>query len=351
MDSMANLESCSACPDISLSKLVTNATSPSTQPFRILSLSGGGFLGYYTALVLEGLEGELGEPLARRFDLIAGTSIGGILALAIAFEIPMSRMTRLLAEHGADVFSTRSLPTGALGSLLDMSRSVMGPKYSGTALRQSLLAEFGTHCLGDLAHPVVVPAVDVLTCRTKTFKTPHSPAAEGDGGLALVDVAMATCAAPAYFPSVRIGDRLYADGGLFAVAPDQVALHEAQHFIGVDPQRVTMLAIGTATRHYRPSSGVPDDAGAVGWLTQGRLVLTMMAAQQQHVQAMVEDRLGERYLRLDIDWPPDAGLGIDVATPAARKTLSRLARETLAAARGRSLSRFIGSAREHANPG
>jgi len=56
--------------------------------------------------------------------------------------------------------------------------------------------------------------------------------------LRAVDVATAACAAPAYFPSVRLDGRLYADGGLFAVAPDQVALHEAEHFIGIDAARV-----------------------------------------------------------------------------------------------------------------
>jgi len=161
------------------------------------------------------------------------------------------------------------------------------------------------------------------------FKTPHGPASRGDGGLRAADVALAACAAPAYFPAVRIGGRIYVDGGLFAVAPDQVALHELEHFMGVDPGRVSVLSVGTATAHYRPAEGVRDNTGAVGWMSDGRLVLTLIAVQQQHVQAMMEDRLGDRYLRLDADWPPDAGLGIDVATRQAADTLSALARKTL----------------------
>jgi uncharacterized protein len=51
--------------------------------------------------------------------------------------------------------------------------------------------------------------------------------------------------------------------------------------------------------------------------------------QQQHVQAMMEDRLGARYLRLDAKWPADAGLGIDIATPKAAKTLTTLAAQTV----------------------
>jgi uncharacterized protein len=308
---------------------------------RVLSLSGGGFLGLYTAVVLAGLEEHVGEPLARRFDLLAGTSIGGLLALALAYEVPMVRLVELFVQQGPAVFSSRHLPQGALSRLLDLSRSVMGPKYSGQALREALQAELGVRRLADAVHRVIVPAVDVGRCQSKVFKTPHVEASLGDGDCGAVEVAMASCAAPAYFPSVRIGRRLYADGGLFAVAPDQIALHELEQFIGVPAERVRMLSIGTAVAHYRPSGGVREDAGAVGWLSDGRLVLTMLAAQQQHVQAMLEDRLGARYLRLDADWPSDAGLGIDVATPQAVECLSALARKTLRNTDAALLAEFI----------
>jgi predicted acylesterase/phospholipase RssA len=308
---------------------------------RVLSLSGGGFLGLYTAVVLAGLEARIGEPLARRFDLLAGTSIGGLLALALAFEVPMARPVALFIDRGPAVFSSRHLPQGTLSRLVDLSRSVMGPKYSGQALREILREELGDRRLADASHRVIVPAVDVGRCRSKVFKTPHTGLSLGDGDCDAVEVAMASCAAPAYFPSVRIGRRLYADGGLFAVAPDQIALHELEHFMGVPGERVRMLSIGTAVAHYRPAGGVRQDAGAVGWLSDGRLVLTMLAAQQQHVQAMLEDRLGSRYLRLDADWPPDAGLGIDVATPQAVERLSALAQKTLRSANAALLHEFM----------
>ena len=313
---------------------------PAARPLRVLSLSGGGFLGLYTAVVLEGLEAQAGEPLGRRFDLIAGTSIGGLLALALAYEIPTARLVRLFVEHGPAVFSSRELPRGAMSRLLDLSRSVLGPKYSGDALREAMQAEIGERRLADTLHRVVVPAVDVGLCQTKIFKTPHTQASQGDGELRAVDVAMAACAAPAYFPCVQIGQRIYADGGLFAVAPDQVALHELEHFLGIAAERVSMLSIGTATARYRPAEGVQGDAGAVGWLSGGRLVLTLLSVQQQHVQAMLEDRLADRYLRLDADWPAAAGLGIDVATPKAVQVLSALARETLARTDPQALAAF-----------
>jgi predicted acylesterase/phospholipase RssA len=218
---------------------------------------------------------------------------------------------------------------------------VLGPKYSGQALRTALEQNFGDHTLADAVHAVVIPAVDVSHSVTKVFKTPHARTSTGDEALRAVDVVLATCAAPAYFPAVPIGDRLYADGGLFAVAPDQVALHEVEHFMGVDAARVRMLSVGTATAGYQPADAVEADSGAVGWLTDGRLILTLISVQQQHVHAMMEDRLAARYLRLDAPWPADAGLGIDVATRAAAETLCALAKETLAQADARRLRAFL----------
>ncbi len=298
--------------------------------FRILSLSGGGYLGLYTAVVLAELEKQLGEPLGRRFDLVAGTSVGGLLAMAVAFELPLSVIADLFKTRGEEVFSGRDLPSGAMTRLLDLTRSVMGPKYDGRMLRAELQRHFGNATLADAKHALVIPAVDVTRSVTKVFKTPHVKLSRGDGDLPVVDIMLATCAAPAYFPSVRIGDRLYADGGLFAVAPDQVALHEAQHFMKIDPAQVRMVSVGTATAGYQPGEQADADAGAVGWLSDGRLILTLIAVQQQHVQAIMEDRLEDRYLRLDAQWPAQARLGIDVATRSAARTLEQLALQTIA---------------------
>lgn len=316
------------------------------RPFRILSLAGGGYLGLYTAGVLAGLEERAGEPLARRFDLIAGTSVGGILAIALAFEIPVRQIVELFRLHGPEIFSARHMPTSSVGRLLDLTRSVLGPKYSGVALRKAMEAILGKRRLGQAKHRLVVPAVNVSLSQTKVFKTPHAKASEGDARVLAVDAAMATSAAPAYFPSVPVGEHLYADGGIFAVAPDQVALHEAEHFLGIDPARMVMLSVGTATQNYRPSAGVDADDGAVGWLSEGRLILTTVSVQQQHIHAMLEDRLGERYWRIDCGWP-DHGLGIDIATPEAAGRLLALSQSSLDGLTPAFLARILGETGGH----
>ena len=316
------------------------------ESFRILSLAGGGYLGLFTAVVLADLEARVGEPIGRRFDLIAGTSVGGILAVALAYEVPMQTIVDLFVDKGSQVFSARALPTGPLGRLLDLGRSVAGPKYNGEALRRALVEALGTRTLAEAQHDIVVPAVNVTHSLTKVFKTPHVAASQGDERVRAVDVAMATSAAPAYFPAVRIGDSLYADGGMFAVAPDLVALHEVEHFMKLGASRVRMLSLGTATAGYQPAGGAESDDGAVGWLSDGRLLLTLISVQQQHVMAMMEDRLGDRYLRIDAPWPNQAGLGIDVATPAVATLLSGLARQALAGVDTRALEPFMGARKE-----
>jgi patatin-like phospholipase/acyl hydrolase len=312
-----------------------------TREFRILALSGGGYLGLYSAMLLAALEEQIGEPIGRRFDLVAGTSVGGIIAAAVAFELPLAHIVEFFRLRGTEVFSPRAKPSGPVGRLLDLSRAVLGPKYGSGALHDALAVHLGEATLGQARHPLVLPAVNVTRSLTKVFKTPHAPGSRGDEDVRVLDAVMAACAAPAYFPSVAIGDALYADGGLFAVAPDQVALHEAEHFIGVDLARVRMLSIGTATMGYQPAEGIDADAGAVGWLSDGRLIMTLIAVGQQHVQAMMEDRLGDRYLRLDAPWPADAGLGIDVATREAAEVLFGLAAQTLRDTDSKRLRAFL----------
>ena len=297
--------------------------------FRILALSGGGYLGLYSAALLAALEEQVGEPIGRRFDLVAGTSVGAITAAAVAFELPLIDIVEFFRRHGTEVFSPRAKPSSTMGRLLDLSRAVLGPKYASDALRGLLATHLGAVTFREALHPLVLPAVNVTHSLTKVFKSPHSDASRGDERVRVLDAVMAASAAPAYFPSVSIDGELYADGGMFAVAPDQVALHEAEHFMGVDVASARMLSLGTASVGYQPAEGVDADAGAVGWLSDGRLILTLIAVGQQHVQAMMEDRLGDRYLRLDARWPADAGLGIDVATPEATAVLIELAAQTL----------------------
>jgi patatin-like phospholipase/acyl hydrolase len=200
--------------------------------FHILSLSGGGFLGLYSISVLAGLEEHVGAPIARHVDLLAGTSVGGIIALGLAAEVPAAAIKAAFERNGTSIFSHRPAPVTKLEVMRDLYRALWKPKYQAEALHRTIIEIVGADTrLGDLKHRVIVPAVNLTKGKPQVFKTAHHADFRTDLHLKVVDVALATAAAPTYFPIAEIGDSLYADGGLYANSPDLLALHEAEHFL------------------------------------------------------------------------------------------------------------------------
>lgn len=225
-------------------------------PFRILSLSGGGYRGLFTARILADLEERIGAPIATRFDLIAGTSIGGILALALALEVPAKQMVTMFEERGDDIFKKR-------WSLLSYLRSPYTQASLAVLLQSDTL--FGQRTLGACMHRVIVPAINHTTGRPVLFKTPHHPSFCTDHKHRLVDVALATSAAPGFFPRHVFNNCQYVDGGLFANAPGLLALHEAEHFLGQPRQNLHVMAIGTMSAKFTVDPHRNRDGGALDW--------------------------------------------------------------------------------------
>ena len=232
-----------------------NAARPDF-PFRILSLSGGGYRGLFTARILADLEERIGAPIATRFDLIAGTSIGGILALALALEVPAKKMVALFEERGDEIFKKR-------WSLLSYLRSPYTQASLATLLESDSL--FGQRILGACKHRVIVPAINHTTGRPVLFKTPHHPSFSTDFKHRLVDIALATSAAPGFFPRHVFNNCQYIDGGLFANAPGLLALHEAEHFLGQPRPNLHVMAIGTMSAKFTVDPHRNRDGGALDW--------------------------------------------------------------------------------------
>ncbi|QEX15918.1 patatin [Hypericibacter terrae] len=295
-------------------------------PFQILSISGGGYLGLYSIAVLASLEQSIGRPIASCFDLIAGTSVGGIIALGLAAECPAEEIKAAFEKEGKSIFSSRAAPTTRFGQWRDFGRSLFSPKYTGTALRNVVGSIIGEETLiGDLKHPVVVPTVNLTKGTPQVFKTPHHLSFQRDHLLRVVDVAVATSAAPTYFPIAEIGDELFADGGLFANSPDMIALHEAEHFLKVKYQDICLLSIGTTTTQFSFSHRTGRKLGTAAWAR--RLASAMISSQQLDVHYMLSHKLADRYVRIDEvqSREQERDLGLDVATDTAMKTIRGLA--------------------------
>ncbi|MCU0548428.1 MAG: patatin-like phospholipase family protein [Leptolyngbya sp. Prado105] len=296
--------------------------------FQILSLSGGGYLGLYQATILCELEEKAGKPIAQCFDLLAGTSIGGIIALALALEVPATQIRRAFEKHGQQIFSSRSAPRSTIAKLIDLSRFLFGAKYRQEGLRKAL-EEFidPSALMGDLKHPIVVPTINLTKGSPQIFKTPHHIRFERDHRELVHKVALATSAAPTFFPLAQVGDEWFTDGGLYANMPDSIALHEAEHFLQIPIERISILSIGTTTSDFSFSHNVGRDLGILDWFYDTRLLSVSMSSQQAMTGYMLRHKLAERYVRIDSaqSAAQKQDLGLDIATSAAQSTLKGLA--------------------------
>lgn len=270
--------------------------------FRILSLSGGGYKGLYTAQFLAGLEAESADvPLYRRFDLVAGTSIGGILALAVSSgKTTMRDVVEAMSSHGTNIFGTKAPPSSSLGMIWDLIAHLATARYSAKPLRKLICDVLGEDAfIGDLKQKTIVPAVNVTKGSPQVFKTPHHESFQRDWKVPLVDVALATSAAPTFFPLHTVGSERFVDGGVYTNSPDEVAVHEALHFLGQDVGDIEILSVGTTTAKFSFPGKLASNMGLKDWVTDQRLISVMMAAQQMNTDFMMRHRFGERYVRVD----------------------------------------------------
>jgi patatin-like phospholipase/acyl hydrolase len=246
-------------------------------------------LGRITAAVLAEIEDRLDRPIGDYFDLVAGTSTGGLIAAAVATGLPATTIVDFYKQDGPTVFAPRphyvpeqwsrqlAMPAArfalrkSLGIPLD---DLLQTKYTSAPLQKALERVFKEQLVGEIRKcRLVVPAVDVTVGRTVVFKTPHLPGLTRDRHLRIADVLLATTAAPTYFPHADLrGEGAVVDGGLWANNPSLVAYTEASKIRecadrDCDPQfdttEVHILSIGTGEPRY--SLRPPGDRAGLGW--------------------------------------------------------------------------------------
>lgn len=174
---------------------------------RILAIDGGGIKGVFPASFLAALEETLRlDNLGSYFDLIVGTSTGGIIALALGMGISGKGVLSFYEEHGPAIFSGSRRLRGY--------SSWFRPKYDPSPLRTALKTVFGEKRLGDSTRRLVIPSLDIAKGEVHIWKTAHHPRFQTDYRASMVDVALATAAAPTYFPTHRLASGIpLVDGG------------------------------------------------------------------------------------------------------------------------------------------
>lgn len=268
--------------------------------FRILALDGGGIKGAFTASVLATLEEALGSPAAQQFDLVAGTSTGGILAVGLGMGLKPNDMVKFYKERGPVVFPIMRLHR-KLGSHL---HSMFWPKHSQRVLRseieKAIFPDQRRKVLADSRCRLVIPAYDAVGGVCHVFRTPHHALLMGDKATDAAHVALATAAAPTYLPAAVVENMIssasFFDGGVWANCPAMAAIVEAVCYLGVPLDRIDVLSIGTTEEPFT----VKDKVQA-GWARWGRTLIDLLMNAQvdssvRHAQLLVGE---PRFLRIN----------------------------------------------------
>src|SRR5215210_2814838 len=190
---------------------------------RVLSIDGGGIRGIIPALVLAELERRAGRRTFELFDLIAGTSTGGIVACAVCAPdpLPASELVKLYEEEGPEIFDR------SLFQRIRSAEGLLDEKYDDAALDRALERFLGMKRLAETKPDLIVPAYDTALPGPYFFKSSKARETPESDDFPLSIVARATSAAPTYFEPVESGERSLVDGGVFATNPAMCALAEA----------------------------------------------------------------------------------------------------------------------------
>ncbi|HEX4354461.1 MAG TPA: patatin-like phospholipase family protein [Polyangiales bacterium] len=331
--------------------------------FRLLAIDGGGIRGLIPALVLQHIETQLGQPICTLFDCIAGTSTGGILALGLTkpgddLKQRAGTLAQLYEERGATIFAEgafrhalywtldRTPLVPQLEQRLGLPRHVVPsdlvrPKYSATGRHDVLGDFFKDTKLRDATSRLLIPSYDTDLRVPILFVSRDNDASSGDSYAAVCDqitmqdAAMATSAAPTYFPPHQVaggpnGAYSLVDGGVYSNNPTGLAHAFLKPDTDLTGDVVVSLGTGAMTEHY-PYSLI-HNWGAAQW---GPPALKMMFDGQSAAVALVMQRrlANAHYFRIQADltgeFTTEVSDDLDDASPANIAAMKSFAAELI----------------------
>ena len=218
--------------------------------FKILVLDGGGVKGTMPAALLAHLEeGLKGKKIADYFDLIVGTSTGGIIGIGLGLGLSAREILSFYEDDGPSIFRKNWIEE-KIPDPLQAILQLFLTKYKQEPLRIALKKRFGNKRLGDSEKRLVIPSINADTGAPYLYKTPHSFQYKNDWRHSTVDIALATSAAPTFFPVHINQDGLpLIDGGLWANNPIMVAVLEAYCILKQPFEDIRILSLGCTRAH------------------------------------------------------------------------------------------------------
>ena len=235
---------------------------PDDATFKILSLDGGGIRGIFPAGVLAYLEEKCldGQPIGDYFDLITGTSTGGIIALGLGAGMTARSLLDLYVSQGHRVFPQEQRRQGQR-----LFRRLSRNRYERAALDEMLRQTLGTRTLRESRYRLLIPATEAKHGDPAVYKTPHHPGYYLDGDKPLAEVAAATSAAPTYLKPVVQDGYILLDGGIWANNPTMMGLVEALTCFTVQREHILILSIGCGQDGFRINSKQAAGTGQFQW--------------------------------------------------------------------------------------
>ena len=243
----------------------------------VLSIDGGGVRGLASATFLSELDKSTNKKLSESFDLIVGTSTGGIIALAIS----------ILGLEGDDLVKIYSKEN--LKKIFSPLRyRFLGSKYAGKIKRKTFEEYFKADTLSSAKTPLIITAFDLERRRVKMFKSWK------EGYLPARRVAAATSAAPTYFPAESIEGQWYLDGAVSTNNPVLIAHAESKALW--PNEEIKILSVGTGYNERRLDGRKARKWGSISWLNAG-IIQILMESNIEHVIA--QSLFNDNYLRVD----------------------------------------------------
>lgn len=260
---------------------------PADQPFRILTIDGGGIRGVFPAAYLAEIERRFlgGQSIATCFDMIAGTSTGGIIALALGCGMTSVDALKIYEDRGERIFP----PEVGLSKIRRAIRWLSKPKHDQSVLSDELLQVFGEGLLDEAKTRLVIPSFEGRFGEPFLYKTPHHPDYQKDRHKKFAHVALHTSAAPSYYPGVNDDGYVMLDGGLWANNPIMNAVVDVLACYDVPRENVRILSIGTGDAAF-----TVDERSRMG----GALRWAVMKAFAAASRAQSLNALGQAYLLL-----------------------------------------------------
>jgi len=262
--------------------------------FKILSIDGGGIRGVFSSKILEHLETKYNCHLADYFDLICGTSTGGLIALALSLKIPAREITNFYEEHGKSIFKKQNRFKAFF------KKTMWGGKYSNKELRNSLAKIFDNNVIGNSDCLLCIPAYSITDARPYIFKYDHEEGGlSRDNNTKYVDVALATSAAPTYFPLVEIkehNNKQFIDGGVYANNPTYIGFTEAiDYFVGPGKkfQSLSILSVASLEVPSGKPTGLKLNRALIDW---GKDLVNPFMNGQSHVVDFSLQKISQKKL-------------------------------------------------------